>query len=654
MDQQDKIAHLSELALEHFNEGNLSGAVSAWQQVLELDAGHAEARRGVQLARQKMAEGDAGAGEDPLGAGPFDEDAAPAASPAGSAGGPFDADATMMFRPGVTVPPRPAAVPAEDQDEEAGQETMMFNPSALPAPSGAGDADDADATMMFNPGALPAAPSEPAKVLDGDEDDADATMMFNPSSMPAPGAPEPSGGDFDFGLPSAAPEEAGADRTVMSPEDSDVDFGAGAPDFGPPPPPPIAPSKPDDDGGLEDFEMPSGSLEIGGPPAAGFGAGSLPEAGSGRGDSGGGFSFDLPPAGPSSPAPSSGGSSGSSGDFNLPELPSLGPPPPSSGPEMPPPPPPPSMPGFEPPPPSGQFGEVDPGEIEGLAVPTIGAPAAEEQEEEAELTDEERRLREERKAAEYQAMYGKSSSPGAAAAGGPITMAPPASTVPWKLLIPLGLVILLGVGAVAGFIYLNREPSVEVVQGGDPEPPPPKLQKSREEWRAEFESELSGLRAALRAGNLDQAVGHAAKCREIAPEAGIEQTPELDQLMETLQFEQGWEAKMDRAVESFCAEQYEDAAFALEELRRTKPGDPRPNEYIARIYYNLGIQELQSLKPWDAVWPFEKALERVPGDEEILRHKAFAEGFPRGLNLVGNYNYTSLVDPLTFRKAGCN
>ena len=43
MDQQDKIAHLNELAQEHFNEGNLSAAVNAWQQVLELDASNADA-----------------------------------------------------------------------------------------------------------------------------------------------------------------------------------------------------------------------------------------------------------------------------------------------------------------------------------------------------------------------------------------------------------------------------------------------------------------------------------------------------------------------------------------------------------------------------------------------------------------------------------
>ena len=67
MDQQDKIAHLNELAQEHFNEGNLSAAMNAWQQVLEMDSANADAQRGLQLAKQKM-----GGDENPLGGGPFD------------------------------------------------------------------------------------------------------------------------------------------------------------------------------------------------------------------------------------------------------------------------------------------------------------------------------------------------------------------------------------------------------------------------------------------------------------------------------------------------------------------------------------------------------------------------------------------------------
>lgn len=721
MDQQDKIAHLNELAQEHFNEGNLSAAMNAWQQVLELDSSNADAQRGLQLARQKS-----GGDENPLGGGPFDE--AEAEAGADGDGGPFDADATMMFTPGSGAPPAGGS-----GGDDEGEATMMFNPGSSPSRGGGAEADDADATMMFTPGASSpdfgldsdggGASSEPddadatmmfnpgstpspgrggekaggssdegeATMMfrpdagppdlgpghDADENDADATMMFTPGSMPSPGeeaAPDEDsgGGGLDFGLPSEVSSSDDADQTMMSPEGSDFDLGGS--DEAPPPPPPPRPEKPSppeleepsapaaDDGGLEDFELPSGGLEMAGPPSGDSGGVSLPDAPPpSGGDSGGGFSFDLPPAGAPPESPESGGSS-PGGDFNLPELPSLGPPPPSGGapepPSMAPPPPPPPAPGGDAPQPSGQFGEVDPGEIENLAVPTVGGGGAEEEEPEPEenLSEEEIRRREEEKAAEYAAMYGRSeggAAPAPSAGGESFAAAPAGSAIPWKLLIPLGLVVVVVVGAIGGFLYINKPETTDVVEIPRPETPP-EPERTPAEWRALHDEAIADLEAALEEGNLDEAVTHAAAGRDTAAKAELAATPRLDELMETLQFEQAWEAKLRQAIDFFCVEQYEDAIGIFDELRSTKLGDPRPDEYISRIYFNLAIIELQALRPWDAVWPFEQALERTPGDEEAQRLKAFAEAFPRGTQLIGNYDYTSVVDPLVFRKAGCS
>ena len=119
-------------------------------------------------------------------------------------------------------------------------------------------------------------------------------------------------------------------------------------------------------------------------------------------------------------------------------------------------------------------------------------------------------------------------------------------------------------------------------------------------------------------------------------------------------FERAWETKLGQAIDHFCVEEYAKAIAIFDELQSTTPGDPRPDEYIGCIYYNLAVIELQALRPWDAIWPLEQALKRVPDDTEALELKTFAEQFPRGTQLIGNYAYTNVVDPVVFRKPGCD
>ena len=105
MEDRDKISLLQELATTHFNEGNLSAAVNAWEQVLELDPGNGDAQRGLELAKRKL-EGD---------------------QPAPAAAAEMDADATMVFNPNDVggVSAGGAGAGGEDPDQ-----TMMFDPNA--------------------------------------------------------------------------------------------------------------------------------------------------------------------------------------------------------------------------------------------------------------------------------------------------------------------------------------------------------------------------------------------------------------------------------------------------------------------------------------------------------------------------------------------
>jgi hypothetical protein len=184
VDDRERIAYLHDLATSHFNDGNLAAAVSAWEQVLAVDKGNVEAQKGITLAKRKLAVAQdiarheaAVRDDDPLGAGP-----------SLGGGGPFDADATVMFSAGSV--PGPAATQAFNPDA-----TITFNPAAMAAMPVA--AANEDRTMVFNAATM--APSAPqAQPLDEDR-----TMLFTPGQVlqpPGAGAPPPS---FD------------AERTVM-------------------------------------------------------------------------------------------------------------------------------------------------------------------------------------------------------------------------------------------------------------------------------------------------------------------------------------------------------------------------------------------------------------------------------------------------------
>lgn len=760
MDDREKVAYLQELATSHFNEGNLSAAVSAWQQVLQVDATNEDAQRGITLAQKKLAQ--QGSAEDLPFGGPPQQAEAPS----------FDADATVVFSPDDPAP-GPFSAPPAQQDADA---TVVFNPDQLsatpPAPSGSGPSFDADATVVFNPDApapaapasrpvdadatvvfnpneqAPAPPPPSAPPVDGDATvifnpsesppeppaepqgfDADATVLFNPNeaSPPAPeppappptapvepppaapapepptvSPPAPEPPSFDFGLPPEGgeadadatmlspeppepapplpPADQDADATWLSPQDSvppapggDADATMLSPEEPPPPPPapeppppPGPPPAPTSEGPeLEELELPSGGLAMSGPDE-GLGGLSLPEPPSAPSpppgsaeSSGSGFSFDLPPAPPAGgsgelPAAPTGGSEAGSG-FQLPELPSLGPPPADSPPPPPPslvPPPPPQadVPPPPPPPPvTSDLGGAAPGEVESLEVPTVGAPP---EGGEAETdADRERRLAE-----EYAQMYGREAPGGASAPArpisGPITSSAPSAGIPWKLLVPVVLVILVGAGLFYAWLRLQAGPPPVVTTGATA--PPPEVVKSPAEWRADYEAAVGELKAALESGSLEDGVGKAARARELAAKAGLASTPRLDELIETLEFERSWNEAFLAAQTAFCIEDYALAKESFDALASTKPTDPRPAEYVARIYYNLAVSELQAAEPWEAVWYLEQALAKAPEDTQIRELLGFARAFRAGDQLHGNYDYTSRVDPLDLRRAGCN
>ena len=636
MDDREKIAYLLELAESHFTDGNLSAAIDTWQQVLQADRGNEAAQRGIVLAQRKQGPAAAAEAE-----GPFGPDAGGA--------GPFDGDATVMFsNPGAATPApfdpppppppaRPAAAaappraPAQQPSFDANS-TMAFMPGQSQQ-GGAPPAFDPNLTMAFGgaPALAPPLPPPPAGGFD-----ADSTISFESGQS----------GGLDFGLASAAPPGAWSggsasdesDRTVLTnapggPPSSRVaeDVTILSPDPVPPrpPPPPIAPapkaaaaaSK-----ALEDFDLPEGGLEMSGPPPKppafpSFGAPSVPGPTQPRPAAG--FSFEMPPP----PGPSGGA-------FDLPELPSVG---------LPPPPPPPAPP---PPPPasrksaaSANFGDVDPGEIEGLAVPvvTTQSEAAEEG------SGESQAEREARLKADYALQFGRTPVSSSSALPLPATAK---SGVNWKLMVGILGVFALGLGVTyLVFRHLNA-----------PTPPPPPVvakpvEKTPEQLKSVYFKAVEAAKAAVDARKFDDAVKEVAKGREAARESGLAATPELDAIAQTLEFEAAWQVKFDRALRDFCMENYADARKAFEQLEQAKPGDPRAGEFIQRLWYNAGVLQLQMKQPWEAPFYFEQVLARNPVDAEAKAQHAFASRFKPGDRLDSNYSFA--VDSLDARTAGC-
>lgn len=698
MIDRDRIAYLQELAISHFNDGNTAAAVSAWRQVLEMDPANVEAQKGLALAEQPIGAPSAGpfGGSDedvaatvtftpdqmaqlgapatPLAA-PFGSDfdadrtmvlgatggasapapppafdpdrtmqfgasgfpqasppAAPAA-PAAPAGG-FDADSTMLFRPPAGAPPPPS--PAGGFDAES---TMLFGgtppaarsaapppapPPAAPPPAAGGF--DAERTLLFG-GPPPPAPPPPASespawpgagapaAAPGGDFDADSTMIFAPPAAGAgePSAPPPPPAPSDWLGGAMGGRMESSDSTVMSPEAP----GSSAPA---PPPAPLAFDKAPAGGRpLEDFALPSGGLEMAGAPPPMAPPPSAPSSG---------FSFELPP-----PPPAKGG-----GAFSLPELPSLGPPPTFA--PAPVPPPVPAAPKKS----GAQFGEVDAGEAEALAVPTIGVK---HEDAGPPATPADAQAREEELRRSYEQQYGRSAAPGAPPRAGTFgPAAAPKSRI--GLYVVFGFVVLMGATwLIIQYVLPESRRVVEVV----PVKKDPNAGLSKEAAQKRIIETVAKASEAIRQGDITGAAKMLADSRDIALKAGIPVPAPVDQTATELENERAYRSKFDKALGRFCAEDYSTANILFVELEQARPGDRDPGSYVERIYYNLAIAELQKKEPWESVFYFENLLMRNPGDTEASDLLAFAKKWPVGSDL--GYQYTKRVDPLVDRTAGC-
>ena len=77
----------------------------------------------------------------------------------------------------------------------------------------------------------------------------------------------------------------------------------------------------------------------------------------------------------------------------------------------------------------------------------------------------------------------------------------------------------------------------------------------------------------------------------------------------------------------------------------------RAGEYIERIPYNAGIEELQARRPWAAVYYFEKLVARNAFDAEAAALLELAQAHESGADL--GHGYASRVDVLIDRREGC-
>lgn len=604
--------------------------------------------------------------------GPFGAPAGPFAAPPpppGPSGG-FDADRTMLF--GGAAAPAPAgpfAAPTPPPAPSGGfdaDRTMLFGGAAPPAPAGPFAAPtpppapsggfDADRTMLFAPGAAPPAPPPPAAPASGGFD-ADRTMVFNPSLAPppAPAAPTiqppaaptfqppaaptfqppaptpgwqppslptappsaaaPSGSDW---LKPMAPVQPESDMTMMSPEPE------GESDMPPPPSPflsPSAPSRPSK--ALEDFSLPGPPPGLTPPPSAGLGPppgmGALPPPPSS------GFSFELPP-----PPAKSGG---------LPALPSLGlsAPPPTFAP------PPPVMAPPAPKKPSAQFGEVDPGEVESLAVPTVAPPK------QSEAGAEDAKAREERLKKEYENQYGRSTSPSSTAA------IPRPSSVPSKPAVSrkvaYTLLVVLAVVLAGGYF------AIQWLASSEPEYVPPQAEKdphsglTKEQVDSQVSLKLAEADKAQREGRLADAERLIREARDIALKNKYPVPQRVELKGTEIERDKQYQEAFLRAVHQFCVEDYPKANIAFMDLERQRSDKPEAGKYIERIFWNAAVELLQAKQPWEATYYLENLVQRNPKDSEGQRMLAYASQFQPGDELGDAY--LRVVDPLSTRMAGC-
>ena len=139
--------------------------------------------------------------------------------------------------------------------------------------------------------------------------------------------------------------------------------------------------------------------------------------------------------------------------------------------------------------------------------------------------------------------------------------------------------------------------------------------------------------------------------RDLAAKHDIEVPPATETYGTELEREKAYQEKFTNALKAFCQENYGAARLAFLELEKAKPSDPAPGRYIENMFYNNGVVELQSKRPWEAVYYFDTALKRNPDDDEVSELRAFAVQFGKGDAL--GYEYESRVDRLPTRSAGC-
>jgi hypothetical protein len=115
--------------------------------------------------------------------------------------------------------------------------------------------------------------------------------------------------------------------------------------------------------------------------------------------------------------------------------------------------------------------------------------------------------------------------------------------------------------------------------------------------------------------------------------------------------ERQFQARFAAALKSFCLRDYPSAHLLFIELESRRPEDVRAGQYVERIFFNSGIEELRTKRPWESVYYFGKVVERNPADAEAKRLLAYAQTFQPGAQL--GHAYTSTVDPLVDRTQGC-
>ena len=185
--------------------------------------------------------------------------------------------------------------------------------------------------------------------------------------------------------------------------------------------------------------------------------------------------------------------------------------------------------------------------------------------------------------------------------------AAPKSKLPLYLLLAFG-VLMGGAWVVIKYVLPDKSIPVEKV----PEKKDPNAGLTKEAANQKIMEILGKVPALISAGDLAGADQATTEARQVALAAGIPVPAELDKTVSEVEFEKQYRAKFEKALRRFCVEDYSTANIVFSELEQAKPSDTEPGLYIQRIYYNLGISELQKKQPWEASFYFES----LKGDPE--------------------------------------